>query len=312
MSVPLFFFISLILAGCILWAFVAPTVPFSLNKLQQKKTDKETKRIIKKTKAKTKGTQILEQDESTKKTVAVLPFSLPRSLLSVGLGAITIWVTGWPAMGLIVAVTIEAGPYLSIKNTQRHKDVLAAETVQKLSDSIRSLMSSGRKIDEATRLALASPTLEFKEAAKLIEAKMNLSFAAGLDEMRRHLKHALGDMLASTLYFISASEASGKTLDAMKGITVASTDVAKMERSLLVKQQEGYSSARLTLFITVGLMVMQRIITPDGYDIYNGLTGQIILLFIGVLLASGVFFATYLAKGIKMLRLTLDTEVSEL
>lgn len=230
--------------------------------------------------------------------------SITLIVTSIGLAAGTWWMTGWPAMGFMIFAAAQVSPYLSTKNSARQRSIEAAETVEKLANSITSLVSSGRKIEQATRAALLSPTVEFEEDAKAVSEKMELSFSAGLEELRNRMSHSLCDVLTSTLHFVATSEAGGRPAEALKSISDSAADTALMEKRIMVEQKKGYSSARTTLWISLLIMVFQAVSASDNYAIYNTMQGQMLLLAFGVMMGMGVWVTIVISKGRSLLRLT--------
>lgn len=243
---------------------------------------------------------------SSPKTKLLLFNSWRRTAAAVLISVGVIWWTGWIMMGLMFGVALLANPYLSTKNSKRQRNIEASETVEKLADSIIALVSGGRKVEQATELALESPTLEFQGSAAKIHEKMGFSFVAGLHEMRILIDHSLGDILASTLNFIATSEAAGLPGEALRGISQAASDNAAMERRILINQQEGYTSARVSVWATLLIMLSQTFIARGNYDVYDDITGQVLLFGMAIVMALGVWMTLAIARGKSSLRISFQ------
>jgi len=239
---------------------------------------------------------------------AVLLVSPLRAAAAAAAGVAVGWLTRWPVMGFFFFTATAAMPWLSTKNSRRQKNIAAAETVEKLTDSIVALVSDGRKVEQATELALSSPTVEFQEAAVAIQAKMASSFSAGLEELRKRVDHSLGDILASTLHFVSASEAAGRPGEALQGISNAAADNAAMERRIMVRQREGYTSAKIALWATLLIMLFQAVVTRENYAVYDPAAGQLLLLGIGMIMTLGVWLTLIISRGRNTLRIDFPLE----
>jgi len=247
-------------------------------------------------------------DGKTKALSLSIPLTPKRIAVGVLLGAAVGWWTRWPALGFMYFAAFAAMPFLSVKNSQRQKNIVKAETVEKLSDSIISLVSSGRKVEQATQLALQTPTLEFQAAAEAVSRRMAVSFSGGLDELRKRLRHSLGDMLALTLHFIATSEATGRPAEALKGVSRAASDNMQMEKRIMVEQGKGYTGARISLWSSLLIILFQAMIARDSYAAYDGMQGQVFLLGIGIIMAFGAWLTMMIARGRSLLRVSFPLD----
>lgn len=231
-----------------------------------------------------------------------------RAAAAVAAGVAVGWLTKWPVMGFFYFSAVMAMPWLTTKNSQRQRNISAVETVEKLADSIVALVAGGRKVEQAAEIALSSPTVEFQDSAAVIRTKMASSFTAGLEELRVRVDHSLGDILASTLYFVSVSEAAGRPAEALRSISEAASDTAAMERRIMVRQREGYTSAKITMWATLLIMMFQALTVRASYEIYDTATGQMLMAVIGMIMAVGVWLTLFISRGRGTLRIDFPLE----
>lgn len=249
-----------------------------------------------------------DEEETERENPSIfIPPTFKLILATVGLCAFTYWLTGWWAMTLLMFLAVQVTPYMSVANTQRAKNIQAISNAEKMCNNIISIIGSGAATEMAIAESLKNPTVEFKKGAAKVLIKYRQDVNAGILELKKQLGHSIGDMLCVTLAYVVNSPATGNVLESLRGISDAASELMKMEKRTMVKQKEGFFSAKTTMWMSLAIMLSQ-VRFGTNYDVYDSLTGQGVLLGIGMVMAFGVWLTINLSKGKGMVRISFSPE----
>ena len=252
------------------------------------------------------------KEDLEKKNINFLPITPLRVIVSVGIAVGVYFLTnGWWGVSTLFFLAIMANPYLNTKNTQRQIDIDACLTVETFANNMVSIMGTGVSPEQAFVSALRNPNTAFESKAEAILPKAQLDPVDGVLELKRQIKHSIGDRLSLTLHFIFTSSVKGAPADALRATAASAKAISEMEQRILIKQKEGYFAAKATLYASLLIMLFQ-IVTASGdtgqYAVYESVIGQIIILGLGMIMAMGVWLTIAISKGKSFLRISLKLD----
>ena len=252
------------------------------------------------------------KEDLEKKTINFLPITPLRAIVSVAIAVGVYFLTdGWWGVSVLFFVAVMANPYLNTKNTQRQIDIDACLTVETFANNMVSIMGTGVSPEQAFVSALKNPNTAFEAKAEAILPKAQIDPVDGVLELKRQIKHSIGDRLCLTLHFIFTSSVKGAPADALKATSLSAKAISEMEQRILIKQKEGYFAAKATLYASLLIMLFQ-IVTASGdtgqYAVYESTVGQMIILALGMIMAMGVWLTIAISKGKSFLRISLKLD----
>ena len=252
------------------------------------------------------------KEDLEKKTINFLPITPLRAIVSTAIAVGVYFLTdGWWGVSVLFFVAVMANPYLNTKNTQRQIDIDACLTVETFANNMVSIMGTGVSPEQAFVSALRNPNTAFEAKAEAILPKAQIDPVDGVLELKRQIKHSIGDRLCLTLHFIFTSSVKGAPADALKATAMSAKAISEMEQRILIKQKEGYFAAKATLYASLLIMLFQ-IVTASGdtgqYAVYESTVGQMIILALGMIMALGVWLTIAISKGKSFLRISLKLD----
>ena len=252
------------------------------------------------------------KEDLEKKTINFLPITPLRAIVSIAIAVGVYFLTdGWWGVSVLFFVAVMANPYLNTKNTQRQIDIDACLTVETFANNMVSIMGTGVSPEQAFVSALRNPNTAFEAKAEAILPKAQIDPVDGVLELKRQIKHSIGDRLCLTLHFIFTSSVKGAPADALKATSMSAKAISEMEQRILIKQKEGYFAAKATLYASLLIMLFQ-IVTASGdtgqYAVYESTVGQMIILALGMIMAIGVWLTIAISKGKSFLRISLKLD----
>ena len=294
-------------ASWILFAVHLSTQPPQPSKIARLKQHRAASKA-KKEDPKPQAMKVTEQ-QTVKEASAFIKPSVMTIIMSIVAGVGVYYITKWPVMGLMIFISVQLMPYMSAKNSPRSRSAAAAETIEKMTDNIMNFMQAGTSMQEALKQALSTPSVEFRKSADRVRKAFETNFSSGLASLKEEVPHSMTDLLAATLEFIRNSTASGNTSESLEMVKVASESTVRLEKRLLVSQSAGYSTAKIVMMMSFGLMIMMRRLGGETYEVYSTLLGQMILLGFGLFIFGSVYAVLAITRGKKLLRISIKEDL---
>ncbi len=228
------------------------------------------------------------------------PGNIALRLALGGVGfVITLVLTGWPIAALYGTIGGYLFPTLAASKRRRREAVERVEAIATWVESLRDTMAASAGIQEAIRAsARVAPGPIRTEVRNLALRMQHQSVARSLRSFAAEMTHPLSDMVVASL-ILATSRQAGSLQDVLAVTAKGARDSAAMWRHVESRRARTYSQARLAGWVSF-LLILFLIVARRGFlEPFDGLGGQIALLFIG-----GIFFAS----GISIYLLGRPTE----
>jgi hypothetical protein len=230
------------------------------------------------------------------------PLPPDRLALRAGLAALAGAVigvgTGWPVAALIAAAGAGAAPSLVGARARRRASIDRLEAIAGWVGQLRDVMAAAAGIQEAVgATAPVAPVAIRSEvtrlAARLEREPLRDAMRAFADE----IAHPLADTVVAAL--VLAAERQGRLADVLTEVARSARQTATMRLRIEAIRARTYVTARLIVFITVGMGAGLVVLRREYLAPFDTFAGQLVVALIG-----GVF----LSAGVMLARLARPTE----
>ena len=231
---------------------------------------------------------------------------LPRLGLAIVTGAVALLVTGWPVAFLLGAVAAYGVPVL-FHRTSGSVSITKIEAIATWTEMLQGTLAASAGLGEAiiATSALSPPVI--RDATTRLSARLRSGMhpADALIQYADELDDPCADRVVCALVLAVSSRA-----QRLGDLLVALADATREEVALRLRVETSRASVRssvrtvlvFSITFAVGLSLLgHRYLAPFGTG-----TGQLVLLLVGVLYASGLTLMTALARPPVPIRLIGD------
>lgn len=208
----------------------------------------------------------------------------------------TFVLTGWPVgagLGALAALTV---PQILRQARTEEEAVTRTEAVAAWTEMLRDTLAGAAGLEETIRAtAPAAPAPIRAEVARLARRLEHQSLVGSLEEFAEAVANPTADLVVVALSTAARHEV--KELVGLLGALARSArDEAEMRRRIHVSRVRVRTSARVVtgtfLLFVIGLVVLNRSYLAP----YDTMTGQLVLLVVGAIFASGWWLLQRMAR----------------
>ncbi|GLY68749.1 type II secretion system F family protein [Amycolatopsis taiwanensis] len=221
-----------------------------------------------------------------------------RLAVTVGAGVLTGAVTGWLVGAALAAAAVWFLPRLVGPDRAHTRRVARIEAIASWTEMLRDVLSAAAGLEQAilatAPLAPAPIRGEITTLAARLESRQRL--APALRAVARELDDPTADLVLAAL--VLAAEHQARQLgDLLGSLATTAREQAAMRMRVETGRARTRTSVRVivatTLAFAAGVVVFNR----AYLDVYNTLTGQLVLLIIGGLFAAGFAWLARIATS---------------
>jgi Flp pilus assembly protein TadB len=212
-----------------------------------------------------------------------------RLVLGAGGFAGLLVLTGWPIAAAYGALGGMLLPTLRSAKRQRREVIERVEAIAVWAESLRDTMAASAGIQEAIRTsARVAPAPIRTEVRNLALRLQHQPVQQALRRFAAELAHPLSDMVVASL-ILAATRQAGSLQGVLAVTAKAARDSATMWRQIEGRRARIYSQARLAGWVSALMILFLILFRRSFLEPYDGLGGQIALVFIGgIFLVSGI------------------------
>lgn len=236
----------------------------------------------------------------------------PRVWLRGGLvaaAAVVIWtVTGWPAAGALAGAAAGVAPMLM--GTRRQREALKArsEALASWAEMLRDTIAAHAGLREAIAVtARVAPAPIRRQVQALAVRAERESLTVALRQFAIEVADPVADLIVAALV-IAAERQAQRLAELLSQIAASAREQSSMRIRVETGRARTYASSRALVVITFGLAVCLLVFSPKFMAPYDTFTGQIVMMFIGVLFAGALWSLVLLGQPASPPRLLIGIE----
>lgn len=234
--------------------------------------------------------------------------ALVRLITVVAVGAGTGAVTGWPAGTVLAAAAVWFLPRLVGPDGAHARRVTRIEAIASWTEMLRDVLSAAAGLEQAilTTAPLTPAAIRAEVTTLTARLESGQRLAPALRALARDLDDPSADLVLAAL--VLAAEHQARQLgDLLGSLATTARGQAAMRMRVEAGRARTRTSVRVIVATTVAFAAGVVVFNRDYLDVYNTATGQLVLLLVGGLFATGFGWLARIAAGGGAARvLTLD------
>ncbi len=239
-----------------------------------------------------------------------LKLSVLAPRVAIGLGVFTVvwFVTGWPAAGAALAGVAMMGELFAEAHRQRLLAVERTEALASWAEMLRGSIAAHAGLSQAlTSTAAVAPTAIRSEVQRLSIRAGQLSLSDALRLFAADMADPVADLIVAALTISDRHQA--RNLPSLLGEIATSTrELASMRQRVETGRARTYASARSMVAITMLMVVVLMLFSPDFMQPYDAPGGQIVMLIAGALFVGAVWALIQMSRPVPQPRVLAGVE----
>jgi tight adherence protein B len=224
--------------------------------------------------------------------------AVARVTMVVAVGAATGAATGWVAGAVLAAAAVWCLPRLVGPDRAHARRVARIEAIASWTEMLRDVLSAAAGLEQAilTTAPLAPTTIRAEVTTLTARLESGQRLAPALRALARELDDPSADLVLAAL--ILAAEHQARQLgDLLGSLATTARGQAAMRMRVEAGRARTRTSVRVIVATTVAFAAGVVVFNRAYLDVYNTATGQVVLLAIGGLFATGFTWLARIAAG---------------
>jgi Flp pilus assembly protein TadB len=220
-----------------------------------------------------------------------------RMILPVISGLVIGAITRWPVAAVLAAVAAAALPS-AMKSTASQSSIRRAEAVAVWTELLRDTLTASAGLAQAIVATSGVAPTEIREpAGRLADRIMS---GVPMDDALRLFAGEIGDPsvdeVVSALRLASTSRAQ-RLVDLLSALADSTRDVVAMRLRVEASRSSARSGVRMVIWFSVGFVALLTVMARSYLAPFGSVTGQLVLLVVGVLYAAGLILMVRLVRS---------------
>ena len=231
-------------------------------------------------------------------------------MAAIGVGVfVVVWlVTGWPAAGASLAGVAVMGRLFVAAHRQRRLAMDRTEALAAWAEMLRGSIAAHAGLSQAlTSTAAVAPAAIRVEVRRLAIRSQQMSLSEALRLFAAEMADPVADLIVAALTISDRHQA--RNLPRLLGEIARSTrELASMRQRVETGRARTYASARSMVAITMLMVVVLVLFSPDFMAPYDDGWGQVVMLIAGVLFVGAVWALIQMSRPVPQPRVLAGVE----
>jgi Flp pilus assembly protein TadB len=232
----------------------------------------------------------------------------PRLAIGVCAFAVVWFVTGWPAAAAALAGVAVMGTLFVDAHRQRRRAMERTEALAAWAEMLRGSIAAHAGLNHAlTSTAAVAPAAIGPEVRRLSIRAGQMPLGDALRLFAVDMADPVADLIVAALTISDRHQA--RNLPSLLGEIAASTrELASMRQRVETGRARTYASARSMVAITMLMVVVLMLFSPDFMEPYDAAGGQVVMLIAGALFVGAVWALIQMSRPIAQPRMLVGVE----
>lgn len=220
-----------------------------------------------------------------------------------------VWaVTGWPAAGIALGAVAVMVPMFMETRRQRQQAAARTEALASWAEMLRDTMAAHAGLNQAiAATASVAPAAIQSQVRRLAIRSSQMPLGRALRLFAADIADPVADLIVAAMTIADQQQAQ-KLPELLGGVAKAAREQTAMRLRVEARRAQTYASARALVVITLVMVVVLLVASPDFMEPYDSLTGQLVLLMAGGLFAGAVWSLMVMSRPVPVPRVLAGIE----
>ena len=234
-----------------------------------------------------------------------------RFLAAVGVGLVTVLVTGWPVAGIALAALTWVAPRVFGPDTANKTALATTEAVAAWTESLRDVIEAAAGLEQAIIASAQHPAPAIAEPLTRLADRLRHG-----DRPESALRAFAGEVdnetcdLVVTSLTMAASRGGGSLAPMLTELAAAARSHAALRMEVAASRARIRTSVRIITAVTVTMIAALLILNGEFFAPFSSLTGQLVLTLIASVFAGSLAWLNRLATITPAPRILATGEVT--
>lgn len=213
------------------------------------------------------------------------------------------WATGWPMAGAVGAAVVVMVPALVSARRGRQAELVKIEALASWAEMLRDTMTAHAGLNQAiavTARVAPAPIRGAVQALAVRAERTNLGLA--LRRFAADVADPIADLIVAALVIADERQAQRLT-ELLSEIASSARQQAAMRMRVDTSRARTYASSQALVAITLTLVVLLLLMSPQFLDPYDDVAGQFVLGIVAALFAGALWGLVQLGRPVQAPRL---------
>lgn len=222
---------------------------------------------------------------------------------------VAVWaITGWPAAGVALAAVSVMVPMFVETRRQRQQTIARTEALASWAEMLRDTISAHAGLHQAIGASsVVAPSPIRPEVRRLAIRSSQMPLGRALRLFAAEVADPVADLIVAAMTIADQHQAQNLP-KLLGGVASTTREQASMRLRVEATRARTYASARALVVITLVMVVALMLGSPQFMDPYDSLTGQLVLLVVGVLFAGAVWALMVMSRPVPVPRVLAGIE----
>lgn len=253
-----------------------------------------------------KGQPVVAQ-QRTLPSIDVRKFAWSAGLAVVVFGVV--WaVTGWPAAGIALGSVAVMVPMFIETRQQRQRAADRTEALASWAEMLRDTIAAHAGLHQAIAAsATVAPEAIRPQVRRLAIRSSQMPLGRALRLFAADMADPVSDLIVAAMTIADQQQAQ-KLPQLLGGVAKAAREQTAMRLRVEARRAQTYASARSLVVITLVMVVVLLVASPDFMEPYDSLGGQLVLLVAGGLFVGAVWSLMVMSRPVPVPRVLAGIE----
>ncbi|HWG99718.1 MAG TPA: type II secretion system F family protein [Pilimelia sp.] len=225
------------------------------------------------------------------------PLDRRRLLITVAVAVLVGLVTRWPVAAVLAGITAWVLPQLVGPDRAGARTVARIEGVATWTESLRDTLAAAAGLEQAIIATAPLAPEAIRGQVQRLAARLHHGdrLPVALRRFAAELDDPIGDLVATAL--VMAAERHARQIgELLSSLAEAARDQAAFRLRVAAGRTRTRTGTRVIVITTLVMTAGMTAFSPDYMGAYDSVTGQLVLLFVGSLFATGFWWAARMAR----------------
>lgn len=228
--------------------------------------------------------------------------------LAVGVFVVVWAVTGWPAAGIALGSVAVMVPMFIETRQQRQRAAERTEALASWAEMLRDTIAAHAGMHQAIAASATVAPEPIRTQVRLLAIRSSqMPLGRALRMFAADMADPVSDLIVASMT-IAAEQQAQKLPQLLGGVAKAAREQTAMRLRVEARRAQTYASARALVVITLVMVVVLLVASPDFMEPYDSLAGQLVLLVVGGLFAGAVWSLMVMSRPVPVPRVLAGIE----
>lgn len=222
---------------------------------------------------------------------------------------VAVWaLTGWPAAGVSLAAVAVMGPLFVDAHRERQTAIARTEALATWAEMLRDTIASHAGLHQAiATTATVAPAAIRTDVRRLAARSEQMPLTRALGLFAAEVADPVADLVVAAITIADRHQAQSLP-ELLGGVAASTRQQAAMRLRVETGRARTYASARAMVALTLLMVVVLMLFSPEFMDPYDSWGGQLVLLIAGGLFSGATWALIQMSRPVPLPRVLAGIE----